>query len=158
MKYASLLLPLLLCGCGRYADFTLPAVQASTHPATYSWTPQPNPVLARSANWDSVDALNPAVIVGRDGRLFNFYSGFDGRTWHTGLATSTDGLSWQKEGRVLSPTPKPGKATTSPPMAAPASSTASTCIGIRPAKWPHALGTGPFERWPHLAQGTPTRP
>jgi predicted GH43/DUF377 family glycosyl hydrolase len=34
---------------------------------------------------------------------YNFYSGFDGKTWHTGLATSADGVSWRKERKVLSP-------------------------------------------------------
>jgi predicted GH43/DUF377 family glycosyl hydrolase len=34
---------------------------------------------------------------------YNFYSGFDGRTWHTGLATSSDGVHWQKQGRIISP-------------------------------------------------------
>jgi predicted GH43/DUF377 family glycosyl hydrolase len=53
-----------------------------------------------------VDALNPSVINGPDGQLLNFYSGFDGRTWHTGLATSSDGVSWTKRGKVLSPDPR----------------------------------------------------
>ena len=35
----------------------------------------------------------------------NLYSGFDGKTWSTGLAISTDGLHWQKQGKVLSPDP-----------------------------------------------------
>ena len=48
--------------------------------------------------------LNPSVI--RQGDAFyNLYSGFDGRTWHTGLAVSADGITWRKEGKVLSPTP-----------------------------------------------------
>jgi hypothetical protein len=64
------------------------------------------PVLARSAGWDGVDALNPSVIAGGDGKLLNFYSGFDGQTWHTGLATSSDGVSWTKQGKVLSPDPR----------------------------------------------------
>jgi predicted GH43/DUF377 family glycosyl hydrolase len=51
-----------------------------------------------------VDALNPSVVI-RGGVHYNFYSGYDGRTWHTGLATSPDGLTWQKHGPVLSPDP-----------------------------------------------------
>lgn len=91
-----------LTGCSRYADFTLPPA-AQNASATYEWRAEPVPVISRAPGWDSVDALNPSVLVGRDGRLFNFYSGFDGKTWHTGLATSADGLSWKKEGKVLSP-------------------------------------------------------
>ena len=34
---------------------------------------------------------------------YNLYSGYDGRTWHTGLAVSTDGVEWRKEGKILSP-------------------------------------------------------
>ena len=52
--------------------------------------------------WDSVDALNPSVVK-HDGRYWNFYSGFDGKTWHTGVATSPDGLVWSKTSKVLSP-------------------------------------------------------
>jgi predicted GH43/DUF377 family glycosyl hydrolase len=37
------------------------------------------------------------------GTYWNFYSEFDGRTWHTAAATSPDGLVWSKLGRVLSP-------------------------------------------------------
>ena len=46
--------------------------------------------------------LNPAVIR-FDGEYLNLYSEFDGKTWHTALAKSADGLVWQKRGRVLSP-------------------------------------------------------
>lgn len=55
------------------------------------------PVLVRGPEdaWDSVDALNPSVVrVG--GRYLNVYSGFDGETWRTGLATSPDGVRWTK--------------------------------------------------------------
>jgi predicted GH43/DUF377 family glycosyl hydrolase len=48
--------------------------------------------------------LNPSVIRVKD-LYYNLYSGYDGRTWHTGLATSEDGLKWVKRGRVLSPSP-----------------------------------------------------
>ena len=34
------------------------------------------------------------------------YSGFDGRTWRTGLAESDDGTHWQKQGAILSPDPR----------------------------------------------------
>ncbi len=64
------------------------------------------PVLQRGAAgaWDSVDVLNPSVVkVG--GTYYNLYSGFDGSSWHTGLATSSDGVAWQKQGVVLSPGP-----------------------------------------------------
>ncbi len=96
---------LLLAGCGSYADFRLPpAPRAGVAPGR--WESRPAPVLTRGAQgqWDSVDVLNPSVVR-RDGRYWNLYSGFDGRTWHTGLAVSDDGLTWSKQGRVLSPDP-----------------------------------------------------
>ena len=55
------------------------------------------PVLRTSADhkWDSVDVLNPSVVQWR-GQYWNFYSGFDGETWRTGVATSADGKIWAK--------------------------------------------------------------
>lgn len=94
---------LLLTACGPYADFQLPRA-AGPRSTGFVFEPMPGPVLARGAGgeWDGADALNPSVVR-RGGEYFNFYSGFDGRTWHTGLATSGDGVSWHKLGRVLSP-------------------------------------------------------
>jgi predicted GH43/DUF377 family glycosyl hydrolase len=104
---------LLLSGCGRYADFRLPVLSGGDPNLTYTWEPHPGPVLGRGEGWDSHDALNPSVVRragplpdGRGSELFNLYSGFDGRTWRTGLATSDDGLRWQKQGMVLSPDPR----------------------------------------------------
>ena len=58
--------------------------------------------MGRGDGWESGDVLNPSVF--RDGaQLVNYYSAFDGRTWHTGRATSLDGVHWQKAGKVLSP-------------------------------------------------------
>ena len=94
----------LLSSCARYGDFILPT-SSVTGGTQASWHPEAAPVLTRG-DWDAVDVLNPSVIRGHDGRLFNFYSGFDGRTWHTGLATSNDGHHWTREGRVLSPEPQ----------------------------------------------------
>jgi predicted GH43/DUF377 family glycosyl hydrolase len=91
-------------GCGgRYDEFQLPTVSRTPEAGTWIWEPQPAPVLSRGAagEWDAIDALNPSVVRHND-QLFNFYSGFDGQLWHTGLATSTDGLHWQKRGKVLS--------------------------------------------------------
>jgi predicted GH43/DUF377 family glycosyl hydrolase len=96
-------LPLLLAGCGAYADFRLPpAPRGGIAPAR--WELKREPVLTRgqAGQWDSVDVLNPSVAR-REGSYWNLYSGFDGHTWHTGLAISTDGLVWAKQGRVLSP-------------------------------------------------------
>ena len=55
------------------------------------------PVLQRGAkgSWDGVDALNPSVIRFK-GKFYNYYSGYDGKVWHTGLATSSDGTVWDK--------------------------------------------------------------
>jgi predicted GH43/DUF377 family glycosyl hydrolase len=93
----------LLTGCGHYSDFNLPE-QGGAPIAAYSFDQRPAPVLARgtAGAWDSRDVLNPSVVK-RDGLYYNFYSGFDGQTWHTGLATSPDGVQWEKLGRVLSP-------------------------------------------------------
>jgi predicted GH43/DUF377 family glycosyl hydrolase len=69
-----------------------------------AWKWQAAPVLGRGpqGEWDAADVLNPSVVRVA-GAFYNLYSGFDGRIWHTGLAVSRDGLSWEKQGRVLSP-------------------------------------------------------
>ena len=97
---------LLLCGCGRYADFTLPAPAGTPTTPHFVWQAQPVPVLEHGSagDWDSNDALNPSVV-SFHGSMFNLYSGFDGKVWSTGLATSPDGIRWTKQGKVLSPDP-----------------------------------------------------
>src|SRR5690349_4698520 len=89
------------CGCGRYADFSLPAAAGGDPQATFEFEAYPQPVLIRGAGWESHDVLNPSVV--RDKSLINFYSGFDGRTWRSGTATSGDGLHWTKTGMVIEP-------------------------------------------------------
>lgn len=102
MRKALFVLLPVLTGCGRYAEFTLPELQPRPGAVTWEWTRHPDPVLSRGDAWDRVDALNPSVErIG--GRLVNLYSGYDGNAWHTGLAESTDGLTWRRRGRVLSP-------------------------------------------------------
>ena len=92
------------CSCGRYADFSLPSPDASGPTGPFRWKAQASPILARggASDWDSTDVLNPSVLRWKD-RYLNLYSGFDGKTWHTGLAESADGVAWIKRGRILSP-------------------------------------------------------
>ncbi len=96
----------LLAGCVPYAEFALPPLADSRTARFFRWSPLPEPVLARGApgEWDSVDALNPSLVF-VNGVYYNLYSGFDGATWRTGLATSPDGLAWVKHGQVISPDP-----------------------------------------------------
>jgi predicted GH43/DUF377 family glycosyl hydrolase len=100
---------LFLTGCSRYADFKLPVLPDGSFGSVRTvWSVAPEPILARGENgaWDSVDALNPSVVRA-DGQFWNFYSGYDGRAWHTGVATSDDGLAWTKRGgAILSPDPR----------------------------------------------------
>ncbi len=95
---------LFLCGCGRYAEFALPPPESGGPRPPFVWQPSREPVLGRgeAGTWDSGDVLNPSVVRFR-GQYLNLYSGYDGRTWHTGVATSPDGVHWRKQGRVLSP-------------------------------------------------------
>jgi predicted GH43/DUF377 family glycosyl hydrolase len=96
---------LLMPGCTPYAEFTLPAQAGNPGKVSYEWDVHPSPVLTRGTDWDRIDALNPSVVVDTSGLLLNYYSGFDGKSWHTGLAVSRDGLSWEKKAKVLSPDP-----------------------------------------------------
>jgi len=96
-----------LAACRSYADFTLPPPAGVRPPLPrLRWKVLDSPVLplGKPGDWDSSDVLNPSVVV-HEGVYYNLYSGFDGKTWHTGLATSSDGLNWARRGRVLSPTP-----------------------------------------------------
>jgi len=99
-------LALLSHGCRSYGEFALPPPAGDGPVAYFEWRTNPEPVLPRgvAADWDGVDVLNPSVQNAR-GIYHNLYSGYDGKTWHTGLATSTDGIVWTKYGKVLSPDP-----------------------------------------------------
>jgi Glycosyl hydrolases family 32 N-terminal domain len=90
----------VLCGCGRYADFTLPPLSGGDPSLTFTFEARAEPVLAPGSG----EALNPSVIR-REG-LANYYSEFDGHTWRTALATSWDGLTWQRRRTVLEPDPQ----------------------------------------------------
>ncbi len=87
-------------GCGgRGGDgnsASMPAAQRTPEMQIVAMASQP--VMGRGATgtWDSVDVLNPSVIQFQ-GKLLDYYSGYDGAVWRTGLATSTDnGLTWTK--------------------------------------------------------------
>ena len=92
-----------LAGCSRYADFTLPVLPGKGQQVVYEWNVHPAPVLLRDTDWDRIDALNPSVIKTRE--FLNYYSGFDGKSWHTLSAVSEDGIHWQKRAKLLSPDP-----------------------------------------------------
>jgi predicted GH43/DUF377 family glycosyl hydrolase len=89
----------MAAGCGRYGEFALPAL-AGERNITIRVRLDPQPVIRRD---ELSDVLNPSVV--RSKSFFDFYSEFDGRTWHTALAESPDGHSWTKKGRVISPDP-----------------------------------------------------
>lgn len=57
-------------------------------------------VLGRGETWDCEDVLNPSVIFYR-GQWLNYYSGWDGSIWRTGLAISQDGQNWEKQEQPL---------------------------------------------------------
>lgn len=106
MRRSTAILLLASCSCGRYATFTLPELAGPPQKVAFLFETQPDPVLPRgpAGSWDAVDTLNPSVVRHHN-KYFNFYSGFDGKTWHTGLALSTDGIHWERQGRILSPDP-----------------------------------------------------
>ncbi len=87
-------LALLLAGCGRYAEFSLPPLPGGDPHVTFEFEERDAPVLERGA---MQDVLAPSVV-GRE----MYYSEWDGRTWHTAQARSAE-QRWQRVARVLSP-------------------------------------------------------
>ena len=96
---------LFLSSCVPYSTFELPQQVGGSLPK-WSLSLEAEPVLlrGRTGEFDFSDALNPSVIK-RGPSYLNLYSGYDGKAWHTGLATSVDGIAWTKKGKVLSPGP-----------------------------------------------------
>lgn len=107
MRSLALFFLLLSVSCQRYADFTLPPAPGPSAPLSPPRIQvRPTPVMDRTApgTWESTDVLNPSVVALPSGKLLNVYSAYDGKTWHTGVAESTDGgLTWTGRQRVLSP-------------------------------------------------------
>lgn len=103
MRRAIIAVCLLAAGCGRYADFTLPTPSPGKFtPRVFRWEAESEPVMGRGSGWESGDVLNPSVVR-LNGKLVNYYSGFDGKAWHTGVAESNDGLHWDNRRLILSP-------------------------------------------------------
>jgi predicted GH43/DUF377 family glycosyl hydrolase len=98
MKAAALALALVAAGCGRYAEFTLPPLSGGANRVRIRFEERPAPVVPRGA-WR--DMLNPSAV----GPDHIYYSGWDGRTWHTGQAVEESG-QWRDTGVVLSPDPQ----------------------------------------------------
>src|SRR4051794_18351172 len=97
MKAAVAALAILLAGCGKYAEFTLPPLAGGDPRVTFVFEEMPAPVLERGG---MRDVLAPSVVA-RD----LYYSEWDGRSWHTAQARSDDGRQWHRAARVLSPDP-----------------------------------------------------
>jgi hypothetical protein len=91
---------ILLSGCGHYTDFTLPALSGGDPTLTFALDARPEPVFTSGSG----EALNPSVI--RHNGLLNYYSEFDGHTWRTAIASSQDGLHWQRQGVAVAPDPQ----------------------------------------------------
>ncbi len=114
-KLLAVLCALLSGACGpafqpKQARFVVTGCEASSvsvGPGA-QWDVRPEPVLSPgpAGAWDSVDVLNPSVVKVGDA-YYNLYSGFDGKTWQTGLATSADGTNWDKQGTESVITPDP---------------------------------------------------
>jgi predicted GH43/DUF377 family glycosyl hydrolase len=102
-------LALLACSCGKYANFTLPPPDAAGPKGPFHWEASPEPVISCGNDWDSGDVLNPSVVK-FNGEYWNYYSGYDGKTWNTGIATSTDGIHWAKRGKIRGPDAANGSA------------------------------------------------
>ena len=96
------LLAFICCSCGKYANFTLPSPDAQGPKGPFHWEASAEPVLTRGNDWDSGDVLNPSVVKFQD-KYWNLYSGYDGRTWSTGAAISSDGIHWTKQGKTMGP-------------------------------------------------------
>ena len=103
-RYLRALPLLILAGCDSAGNFRLPPLADGPRAASLEVVGvESAPVLERGAQgeFDSVDVLNPSVVHG-DEELLNFYSGFDGKSWHTGIA-AFHGARWVKLGLRLSP-------------------------------------------------------
>jgi len=94
-----ILLASICCSCGKYANFKLPPPDAGGLKGPFHWEAMPEPVITRG---ELSDVLNPSVIRFH-GEYLNYYSEYDGHTWSTGLAASSDGIHWIKRGKILSP-------------------------------------------------------
>jgi predicted GH43/DUF377 family glycosyl hydrolase len=86
-------------GCGRYTNFTLPTLSGGSGHLRIWFDEYGEPVMPRG-QWR--DVLNPSAV----GQSHIYYSGWDGRTWHTGDAVREDAYRWKDLGPVLSPDPR----------------------------------------------------
>jgi predicted GH43/DUF377 family glycosyl hydrolase len=93
-------------GCACYA----------TSPDGINWTrSQDNPVLRKThGSWDNEGAGGQNTVIKSGDMYYMYYKGYGkaapGWTFY-GLAASSDGVNWSKQGKVISPDPSMGETT-----------------------------------------------
>lgn len=107
--FVAVLLACVGCSAPKQARFEVTGCEAAAIAwgGAAEWAPVAEAVLepGPAGAWDSVDVLNPSVARWRRGWI-HLYSGFDGKTWRTGVARSDDGRTWNKRGgAVIEPDP-----------------------------------------------------
>jgi predicted GH43/DUF377 family glycosyl hydrolase len=71
-----------------------------------NWRPSDLPVMASTEEWEHRNLLYPFVIK-RGGLYEMYYTSYGSHICELALATSTDGISWEKgDGPILSPDPR----------------------------------------------------
>ena len=96
IRGAVIALTIITAACGRYGDFTLPPLPGGDQHLRIWFEEYGGPVLTKGP-WR--DVLNPSTV----GGIHIYYSGWDGRTWHTGDAVRENAYRWKDLGLVLSP-------------------------------------------------------
>lgn len=79
-----------------------PAIATAAVEADGSLNPSLGPILEGGSDFER-DGVSSAVVVEHEGEQLMLYAGHRGDFRSIGLASSPDGGSWDKEGRVLSP-------------------------------------------------------
>jgi hypothetical protein len=70
--------------------------RATAPDAQGEWTVDPEPVLTSGDDWDAVGVIAPQVLKTEDGYLMYYSGGSAEMRSSIGLATSDDGISWEK--------------------------------------------------------------
>lgn len=92
---------------GNSGDLPSTKIRLATSTNLINWTRQNggNPIILPGAtgSFDATACYDPCVRIGTDGETFEMYYAAYNTSNSIGFATSTDGVNWNKHGRIMSP-------------------------------------------------------